>query len=139
MRGIITLCMGDIHTLAGYGGKAKDEVRKSDERFNEYKQKVDNATSLTVLDAMITQVQNYKDQVAKRLESILREDLASCKAGGKKPNPQNIVHLRRYDVFPVKASDLPQGRGHLFRYDSREAVRSLGEKRRNPDKLGIRE
>jgi len=102
VRGIITLCMGDIHTLAGYGGKAKDEVRKSDERFNEYKQKVDNATSLTVLDAMITQVQNYKDQVAKRLESILREDLASCKAGGKKPNPQNIVHLRRYDVFPVK-------------------------------------
>ena len=53
--------------------QSTDEVRKADERFSEYKQKVNDATSLTVLDAMITQLQNYKDQVCKWIESILHE------------------------------------------------------------------
>jgi hypothetical protein len=44
VRGIITLCMGDVHTLAGVG-KAIEEVRKADDRFSEYKQKVADATS----------------------------------------------------------------------------------------------
>lgn len=100
--GIITLCMGDVHTLAGVGGKAKEEVKKADVRFTEYKQKVADATSLTVLDAMITQLQNYKDQVCKRLESIINEKQAPYEVGGEKPKPQEIVQLRRYDVFPVK-------------------------------------
>lgn len=102
VRGIITLCMGDVHTLAGVGSKANDEIKKSDERFTEYKQKVTDATSLTVLDAMITQLQNYKDQVCKRVESMLHEDLAFQEAGAEKPKPQKIVQVRRYDVFPVK-------------------------------------
>ncbi len=102
VRGIITLCMGDVHTLAGVGSKANDEVKKSDDRFTEYKQKVTDATSLTVLDAMITQLQNYKDQVCKRVESMLHEDPAPHEAGAEKPKPQKIVQVRRYDVFPVK-------------------------------------
>jgi hypothetical protein len=101
VRGIITLCMGDVHTLAGVGSKAGDEVKKSDDRFIEYKQKVSDATSLTVLDAMITQLQNYKDQVCKRIESILHEAPPSL-PGEEKPKKQKIVQVRRYDVFPVK-------------------------------------
>jgi energy-coupling factor transporter ATP-binding protein EcfA2 len=100
VHGIITLCMGDVHTLAGVRGRANDEVRKSDDRFAEYKQKVTDATSLTVLDAMITQLQNYKDQVCKWIESILNE--APPLPGEEKPKKQKIVHVRRYDVFPVK-------------------------------------
>lgn len=100
VRGIIILCMGDVHTLAGVGSKAADEVRKADERFSEYKQKVNDATSLTVLDAMITQLQNYKDQVCKWIESILHE--APPLPGEEKPKKQKIVQVRRYDVFPVK-------------------------------------
>ena len=99
VRGIITLCMGDVHTLAGVG-KAIEEVRKADDRFSEYKQKVADATSLTVLDAMITQLQNYKDQVCKWIESILHE--APPLPGEEKPKKQKIVQVRRYDVFPVK-------------------------------------
>ena len=102
VRGIITLCMGDVHTLAGVGRKANDEVKKSDDRFTEYKQKVTDATSLTVLDAMITQLQNYKDQVCKRVESMLHEAPAPHEAGGATPKPQKIAQVRRYDVFPVK-------------------------------------
>lgn len=99
VRGIITLCMGDVHTLAGIG-KAIEEVRKADDRFSEYKQKVADATSLTVLDAMITQLQNYKDQVCKWIEAILHE--TPPLPGEEKPKKQKIVQVRRYDVFPVK-------------------------------------
>lgn len=100
--GIIIQCMGDVHTLAGVGGRAIEEVRKSDDRFNEYKQKVANATSLTVLDAMITQLLNYKDQVCKWIETILHEDPLPYGEGGEQPPAQKIAHIRRYDVFPVK-------------------------------------
>ena len=100
VRGIITLCMGDVHTLAGLGRNVIGAVRKADDQFNGYKQKVTDATSLTVLDAMITQLQNYKDQVCKRIESILHE--TSLLPGEEKPKMQKIVHVRRYDVFPVK-------------------------------------
>lgn len=100
--GIITLCMGDVHTLAGVRYNAREEVKKSDDRFSEYKQKVADATSLTVLDAMITQLQNYKDQVCRRVESMLHDDPVPYGTGAKKPKPQRIVQVRRYDVFPVK-------------------------------------
>jgi len=100
VRGVITLCMSDVHTLAGVGSNVRDEVKKSDDRFTEYKQKVADATSLTLLDAMITQVQNYKDQVCKRIESILHDQQAP--GGNAPPKPQKIVQIRRYDVFPVK-------------------------------------
>jgi hypothetical protein len=99
---IITQCMGDVHTLAGVGSRATDEVRKSDDRFTEYKQKVAKATNLTMLDAMITQLLNYKDQVCKRIETILYEPPALYGAGEKQPKPQKIAQIRRYDIFPVK-------------------------------------
>jgi hypothetical protein len=60
--------MGDVHTLAGYRGRANDEVIKSDNRFDEYKQKVADAKSLTILDAMITQLINYKTKSASGLK-----------------------------------------------------------------------
>jgi hypothetical protein len=100
VRGIITQCMGDVHTLAGVGSRATGEVRKADDRFAEYKQKVAGAESLTVLDAMITQLLNYKDQVCRRIEIIM--DDSPLLPGDEERKPQEIAHMRRYDVFPVK-------------------------------------
>jgi hypothetical protein len=84
------------------GSKANNEVKKSDDRFTENKQKVSDATSLTLLDAMITQMLNYKDQVCKRIEFILHEDSTHYSVGAEKPKPQKIVQIRRYEAFPVK-------------------------------------
>ena len=100
--GIITHCMGDVHTLAGAVSRADNEVSKSDSRFAEYKQKVANATSLTVLDAMITQLLNYKDQVCKHIETILQGNSMSSGEGGEPTKIKKIEHIRRYDVFPVR-------------------------------------
>lgn len=103
VRGIITQCMGDVHTLAGVGSRANDEVRKADDRFSEYKQKVTEAASLTLLDAMITQLLNYKDQVCKLIETIVYDPPATpYEPGGEQPKFQKIALIRRYDVFPIK-------------------------------------
>ncbi|MCL2301622.1 MAG: BREX system P-loop protein BrxC [Firmicutes bacterium] len=102
VRGIITLCMGDIHTLAGVGSRADDDVRRADDRFGEYKQKVAGAQSLTVLDAMITQMQNYKDQVCKRIEALLHEAPPSHPGAGEAEKPRSIAQVRRYDLFPAR-------------------------------------
>jgi len=99
---IITQCRGDVHTLAGVGSRANNEVVKSDDRFAEYQQQVASATSLTTLDAMITRLLSYKDQVCKRIEMMLHENTTPAKAGEKTPNPQKIAQIRRYDVFPAK-------------------------------------
>lgn len=102
VRGIITVYMGDVHTLAGAGVILSDEVKETDKRFSMYNQKISDATSLTVLDAMITQLQNYKDQVCKLLESILSKETATPETNGEKSKQQKILYVRRYDVFPVK-------------------------------------
>ena len=93
-------CKIDIRTLAGVGSKADDEVKKSDARFEEYKQKVTDATCLTELDAMITRLLNEKSQVCARIESIMHGNPSA--PGGKQPKPQKIAQVRRHDMFPVK-------------------------------------
>jgi hypothetical protein len=100
VNGMITQCMGDVHTLAGVG-MAVDAVKKADDRFVEYKQKAADATSLTVLDAMITQLLNYKDTVCKQIETMLqiKPDLI---CGEAPPKPPKFVQIRRYDIFTVK-------------------------------------
>jgi hypothetical protein len=100
--GIVQQCMGDVHTLAGVGSGVPEEVNKSDECFMDYKKRIANATSLTLLDAMITQLLNYKDQVCKWIESILHKPYTPTPAGAENPKPQKIVQIRRYEVFPVR-------------------------------------
>jgi hypothetical protein len=113
VRGIITLCMGDVHTLAGAGSKASDEVRKSDDRFSEYKQKVADATSLTVLDAMITQLQNYKDQVCKRIESCCtrcrRSPASRSRSRRKSPKCAATTSSPKKAYFSRGSGQLPCG------------------------------
>jgi hypothetical protein len=102
VHSLIIQCMGDVHTLAGVGGRARDEVIKSDERFANYKQKAADAISLTLLDAIITQLLNYKDSVLKWIETILSPYDRPQGTGSEVSRPKKVVQLRRYDVFPVK-------------------------------------
>lgn len=100
--GIINQYKRDVHSLAGNESKASEEVKTSDNRFDDYEKKVAEATSLIVLDAMIRQLQNYTDYVFQQVESKLYEKPESYDESGETPKPQSIVQLRRIDVFPVK-------------------------------------
>ena len=97
---IIDQFINDIHSLAGSNSKTSDEVNKSDSHFASYKQKASAATSLTVLDAMITQLQNYKDQIFRQIESKIHEDNIPDDDSGTKN--YKIVYMKRNEVFPVK-------------------------------------
>lgn len=100
---IITQCMGDIHTLAGIDKNTQKEVVESDDYFTEYKQKVKDATSLTVLDAMITRLFNYKDQVCRNIEVKIYDASRPLDTTGQPSGKaQKIIQIRRYEVFPVK-------------------------------------
>ena len=87
VRGIIMQCMGDIHTIAGEHGEARNESNQADTRFDEYKKEAAASESLTNLDAMIRRIQVFAESVLKRIHSILN-------AGSAK----KIVNLRRVDV-----------------------------------------
>jgi hypothetical protein len=90
--GLLTRCMGDVHTLAGTGGRAREEVRKADERFTGFKREVADAESLTALNDVTKRLLNYADAACKTIEA-----LAPRPAGSQ---PRRHTELRRYD-FPV--------------------------------------
>ena len=69
------------------------------------------ATSLTDLDAMITQLLNHKDTICRRMEvmSASRQQeaqkptpAATAKPGTPAPKPPKIMTVRRYDLCSVK-------------------------------------
>jgi len=93
--GIAQECMGDVHTLAGVGGPAAGEVQKSDLRFSQFKRNIEEEESLSSLDAMITQLLSYKDQVCRKIEILLGPSMQGVSA-------QKIASVRRYEVFPVR-------------------------------------
>ena len=102
VAGILQRCMGDVHTLASESSKpdVKDSLNKADTQFAEYKQRVIGAETITLLDAMITQLLNFKDQVCKRIAFLVHD--AGEKPDGQTTMPKKIVQVRRYEAFPVK-------------------------------------
>jgi hypothetical protein len=106
--GVITQCMGDVHTLAGSSGKAKDEITRSDGEFAARKKQAAEATSLTVLDALIQRLYAYKDSVCKRIEVMIRPTVFAGGQSGAAVKTPKIVQVRRYEVFPVKRLETPE-------------------------------
>lgn len=99
---ILQRCMGDVHTLASESSKidVKDALNKADAQFTEYRKRIISAETITLLDAMITQLLNYKDQVCKQISFLLHDSEQNPSEESHKP--RNIVQLRRYEAFPVK-------------------------------------
>lgn len=98
--GIIDQYTDEIHTLASGESRANDKVEKSDNHFNQYKQKAAEAQNLILLDAMITQLNSYKEQALNEIKTILLEQ--ASKPGEQPVTAQKTEFIRREDVFPVK-------------------------------------
>ena len=107
----IRQCMQDVHQLAT---EARDDgvlLRQADDYFVGKREAAKNASSLTDLDAMITQLLNYKDTICRRMEvmSASRQQeaqkptpAATAKPGTPAPKPPKIITVRRYDLCSVK-------------------------------------
>ena len=107
----IRQCMQDVHQLAT---EARDDgvlLRQADDYFVGKREAAKTATSLTDLDAMITQLLNHKDTICRRMEvmSASRQQeaqkptpAATAKPGTPAPKPPKIITVRRYDLCSVK-------------------------------------
>lgn len=93
----IRRCMEDVHQLAETAQDSQDLLRQADAHFAEKRETAKTAASLTELDAMITQLFAYKDNVCRRLESL------AAPTPETPPRPgARIVTLRRYDLCTPK-------------------------------------
>lgn len=92
----IRRCMQDVHQLAGEARDAEELLCQADERFVNKRETAKTATSLTELDAMITQLLNYKDTFCRRMEVI------SASRQQEAQKPPKIITVRRDDLCSVK-------------------------------------
>ena len=107
----IRQCMQDVHQLATEARDAGVLLRQADDYFVGKREAAKNASSLTDLDAMITQLLNHKDTICRRMEvmSASRQQeaqkptpAATVKPGTPAPKPPKIITVRRYDLCSVK-------------------------------------
>ena len=107
----IRQCMQDVHQLASEARDTGALLRQADDHFANKREAAQTATSLTELDAMITQLLNYKDTICRRMEvmSASRQQdaqkptpAATAKPGTPAPKPPKIMTVRRYDLCSVK-------------------------------------
>ena len=98
----IRQCMEDVHQLAGEVRGAEALLHQADDHFAAKREAAQNASSLTELDAMTTQLLTYKDTVCRRMEA-LHEESQTPSAQPNAPIPRlNIKPIRRMDLCPAK-------------------------------------
>ena len=100
-------CMQDVHQLASEARDAAALLRQADDFFVGKREEAKETTSLINLDAMITQLLNYKDNICRRME-VLVVDSQPSMPESKDPadtpatKPKKITSVRRYDLCAVK-------------------------------------
>ena len=103
----IRQCMQDVHQLATEARDAGVLLRQADDYFVGKREAAKNASSLTELDAMSTQLLTYKDNICRRMEVMSASHQEATTQGGTgtaQPAPKmpKITTLRRYDLCSVK-------------------------------------
>lgn len=96
--------MQDVHQLASEARDATALLHQADDWFVKKREALKVATSLTDLDAMITQTLNYKDNICRRMELMVTPNPPVIPGGGENPTPKpkKIATVRRYDLCSVK-------------------------------------
>ena len=107
----IRQCMQDVHQLSSEARDASALLHQADDYFVNKREAAKAAVSVTDLDAMITQLLNYKDTVCKRMEVMVSSQHqppqpAHNNGGGSTSSPapvaKKITTVRRYDLCSVK-------------------------------------
>ena len=100
-------CMQDVHQLASESYNAMALQRQADDYFVGKREAAKEASSLTELDAMITQLLGYKDNICRRMEVMTADNhpqllKENAPAGMSTLKPKKITSIRRYDLCTVK-------------------------------------
>ena len=99
--------MQDVHQLASEARDATALLHQADDYFVGKREAAKEATSLTDLDAMITQLLKYKDNICRHMEIMVSDNQSShtdtkAPAGSPASKPKKITSVRRYDLCTVK-------------------------------------
>ena len=103
----IRQCAQDVHQLAADINDAADLMRQADDHFDGKNKAAEDASTLIELDAMITQISGYKENICRRMEDIAAAKMQPVPANTGEtrhelPKQQKIASVRRYDICPAK-------------------------------------
>lgn len=107
---IIRQCLQDVHQLASEAKNAAALEKQADDYFSGKKRAAAEATSLTDLDAMPTQMLTRKDNICRQMEALsaaaqqetVADVLQTEKPAVKAVKPLRITTVRRYDLLAAK-------------------------------------
>lgn len=97
--------MQDVHQLASEAWDAGTLLHQADDYFVCKREATKVSTSLTELDAMITQLLSYKDAICRRMEVMSvshQQEALNPTPATPTPKPPKIMTVRRYDLCSVK-------------------------------------
>lgn len=105
LREIVRQCMKEIHNLAGDNSAARNASNVADSFFTQKKQQIDSYQTLALLDSLVLQLWQYKDEAVNRIEDILNPPAnmpkteSACLSNITK---KIIKTIPRQMVFPAK-------------------------------------
>ena len=104
LREIVCQCMKEIHNLAGDQSTARNILNTADHYFTQKKQQIDSYQTLALLDSLVQQMWQYKDETVNRIEDILNPLKASKteSACSNKSTKKQIKPIPRQMVFSAK-------------------------------------
>ena len=105
LREIVRQCMKEIHKLAGDNSAAKNVSNAADSFFTQKKQQIDSYQTLALLDSLVQQLWQYKDEAVNRIEDILNPPAKTPKTESacvSQATKKKIKPIPRQMLFPAK-------------------------------------
>lgn len=103
MYEIVRQCMEEIHGMVTGESSVKNLADKADAFFSQKKIRIAELQSIALLDALAPQMWNYKDEVASRIETMIKPIEPPKPEDKDKPARKKIIKaVHRQAVFPAR-------------------------------------
>ena len=102
---IMRQCTEEIHAQAADNPAAQKISSTADNYFSQQKEKIASYQTLALLDGLMPQMWQYKDDTVARIDAVMHSpDTSGQPTSGTKPQPpqENIKVVHRQAVFPAK-------------------------------------
>ena len=106
LENIVTECLSAIHQAAGDDPQCKTLTEKADTYYDQKKQQIAEMKVLALLDGLVPQMWQYKDDALERIEGFKKPPVTPPQTGGSGTTPVQskklIKSISRMAMFPGK-------------------------------------